>query len=97
MQGSGLTSLWPVGLEASKTMSSRSALLHTEMTCRPRPAITQQVAQLVAVAITEGQKLQGLGPWEIRFWAVSVEGISVLRRFGFHNLGFLVLRNESGG
>ena len=33
-----ITSLWAAGLEASSTMSSRSALLQTEMTCRPRPA-----------------------------------------------------------
>ena len=34
-------SLWAAGLDASSTMSSRSALLQTEMTCRPRPAAFQ--------------------------------------------------------
>ena len=44
-----LTSLCPVGFEASSTMSSRSALLHTEMTCRPRPVAVPayQVRRLV--------------------------------------------------
>ena len=46
-----LTSRWPVGLEASRTISSRSALLQTAMTCRPRP-VPHRSKRVILIVLT---------------------------------------------